>query len=437
MNATYDTGLFSTKAIMDIRSSAPAILGAVLLGAMALAPPAQAGVIFTDDFSASVADWALNIGNGAVQNQDGQFTGTPGNVGWVGINNGGKLSRQVPSVTISNSTVFTNLAIVGSSSLDYGNVAINTTNTLSVTVTNAGTATRNITNFTFTGDGMFALASGVTTGPVDAGGSTNIPVEYTPTSLATHNGTLILGSDDPGNATTNISLTGSGITAVEAGIVVRYSFESNLNDTALGGVASDTLTVVGTASYVEGVGGYAAAFYPDYFYAADSADNDLAGDTWTIEAFIKRNGAFATWDRLIVKWDNPYSYHCSLRNGHLDLFAPTAASNPIQQKNTTPATDFGDGDWHHVAVSSDGSTTEAWIDGTNVYSGAAITLLDVNSTMGLGDAPGAPAAGNRFTGWMDEVLLHNVGVDQAYINTRVLLLEPPPPPPHGTLFIIR
>jgi hypothetical protein len=218
------------------------------------------------------------------------------------------------------------------------------------------------------------------------------------------------------------------VMAASAAEVVKYSFENNLNDTSAGGGTTDNLTYVqggsgsGSAQYVAGVAGQAAVFDGNYFTAPDSADNDLVGNTWTIEAFIKRNGAAPQYDRLVLKWDNPYAYHFVLHNGNLDLSAPGTA-HPIVAKNTTPATDFGDGEWHHVAVSSDGSNTKAWIDGTVVYSGAAITLANIATHFGLGDSAGSPSADFRFTGWMDEVILHNSGVDQAYIDGRVDLLE--------------
>jgi hypothetical protein len=320
---------------------------------------------------------------------------------------------------------------VAPDSLAYGNVLTNTTDTLSVTVNNIGVLPLNITNFAFTGSNTFALATGITTGQVAAGGSTNIAVEYTPTSEATHSGTLVIHSDDPTANPTNVSLTGTGITAAQAAIVIRYSFESNLTDTALGGVADDSLTVqAGAATYVDGVVGQAAVFNGNYFTAPDSVDNDLVGNTWTIEAFIKRDGAAPLWDRMFLKWSG--GYHYALNNGHLDLH--TSAGNVINDVNTAPATDFGDGQWHHVAITSDGSSTRAYIDAKNVYTGAAILLPDTATVLGVGDMPSSPSAGSRFTGWMDEVLFHNVGVDQSYIISRYLVAYPLAPP---TLFIVR
>ena len=90
--------------------------------------------------------------------------------------------------------------------------------------------------------------------------------------------------------------------------------------------------------------------------------------------------------------------------------------------NTVPVTDWTAG-WHHIAVSSSNTGAMAWIDGSNVWSGGAITLARSGDSLGLGDAGTGTGAAMRFNGWMDEVRFHDSAVDQTYIDGRVALLS--------------
>jgi hypothetical protein len=212
-------------------------------------------------------------------------------------------------------------------------------------------------------------------------------------------------------------------------VVTEYSFENSLNDTAVGGTASDALSYMQGASgnggpvYMDGVVGKAAVFDGNYFFAADSADVGLTGTDWAIEAFIKASAHNALWDRLILKWDVGTDYHLALETGDLNLFEGSPAN--VFDTNTVPATDFTVG-WHHIAVSSSNTGAEAWIDGTSVWSGAAVTLTRSADLLCLGDSAGDPNPGSRFNGWMDEVRLHASAVDQAYVDSRAALLPDDP-----------
>jgi len=221
-------------------------------------------------------------------------------------------------------------------------------------------------------------------------------------------------------------VVGSG--TANAAIVAQYSFEDNLLDSAPGGTVDDDLTYVkdGSAStvaqYVTGVVGKAGTFDGNLFSALDSVDLGLNDNTWTIEAFISATSV-GGFNRLVLKWDTaPYEYHVTLRDGDFDLFDSSVTE--VFKANTTPATDFTDGDWHHVAVTSSAAGAEAWIDGTSVWTGDAVTLVESDNLLGLGNSGGG-AGSSRYLGLMDEVLIHDSAVDQTYIDGRVGLIPEP------------
>ena len=100
-----------------------------------------------------------------------------------------------------------NLAL-GSASLDFGRVAPNTSKSLTLTVTNSGNKTVNISSASASTQ-YFALAA--TTFPValSAGQSTNLSVSFTPNAAAAFSATLSIGSD-ASNGTQSVALSGTG-----------------------------------------------------------------------------------------------------------------------------------------------------------------------------------------------------------------------------------
>ena len=224
----------------------------------------------------------------------------------------------------------------------------------------------------------------------------------------------------------------SSIGSSSAEIVSQWSFEGNLNDSASGGGVTDHLSYVRGSSpsagpaFVPGVpgrGGLAASFDGNHFVAPDSSDLDIT-DTWTIEAFLSVSSPNFEWERMIVKWgaSSGQDYHFGLRNGGLNLFASGGVE--VVAANTPTPTNFADGEWHHVAISSSPTGSIGWIDGVQVHVGSGIQLAAGPAALGLGDFESGQGNndGLRFHGRMDEVVIHNNSVDQAYIDGRVALL---------------
>ncbi|MFP6896830.1 MAG: LamG-like jellyroll fold domain-containing protein [Roseibacillus sp.] len=217
--------------------------------------------------------------------------------------------------------------------------------------------------------------------------------------------------------------------AAQADLVAKYSFEGTLDDTAAAGTVSDNLSynqgasASPAATFAPGVGGgQAAVFDGNWFQAPDSVDVSLNDNTWTIEAFISVSSHNPQWERLVVKWGASNDFHLALETRDLNFFTGNPVGN-VFDANTAPPTDFTDGGWHHLAVSSSATTFNAWIDGVLVFTGAPVTLADNTDPLGVGDfGIGGANNGLRHHGTMDELLIHDSAVDQAYIDTRMALL---------------
>ena len=186
--------------------------------------------------------------------------------------------------------------------------------------------------------------------------------------------------------------------SAHASVVVQYSFEGNLNDTAAGGGNADNLNYVQNASssavptYTPGVpglpGSQAAVFDGNYFNAPTSADLNLLGTDWTIEAFVSAGVLNAEWHRLILVWDTQLDYHFALRNGNFDFFEGTGVTEVFQANTVPTPVNFADGAWHHLAVTSSAAGSQAWIDGISVFTGGPINLTSTSDNLGIGENSG-------------------------------------------------
>ena len=93
--------------------------------------------------------------------------------------------------------------------LDYGDVEINTTADLDVTVSNVGTADLTVSGLATT-NGVFTVEGPATPVIVTPGNSVLVTVRFSPTAAGVQNGDLQITSDDPDEGIVTVSLTGNG-----------------------------------------------------------------------------------------------------------------------------------------------------------------------------------------------------------------------------------
>ncbi len=93
--------------------------------------------------------------------------------------------------------------------LNFGNVTLGNSPTLSTTVSNSGNATCNV-NLARSGSNNFAIASN-TSFDVSPGGSQNVTVSYTPGQVVADTGNVAVNSNDPDSSTVTVGLSGNGV----------------------------------------------------------------------------------------------------------------------------------------------------------------------------------------------------------------------------------
>jgi len=144
------------------------------------------------DVTVSVAPTAFGLLSATLN-----VTTDDADIGTVGVPlsaNGTAVAR--PDVTLS------------ASSLAFGSVRTDRTDTRTLTVTNDGDATLTVSGVSITGSSAFSAPTGGFTLAPDA--SRNLTVTFAPSSTGAASGTLTVASDDPDQSTVSVALSGTG-----------------------------------------------------------------------------------------------------------------------------------------------------------------------------------------------------------------------------------
>jgi lysophospholipase L1-like esterase len=123
----------------------------------------------------------------------------------------------------------------GGSTIDFGNVAVDGNNSHTFTIKNLGAA--NLTGLTITLNGANSAEFTITappTAPVAPGGSTTFTVKFSPAALGARAAALHIASNDADENPFDISLTGTGITNLEAWRLQYFGSIDNSGDGADG-----------------------------------------------------------------------------------------------------------------------------------------------------------------------------------------------------------
>jgi mono/diheme cytochrome c family protein len=140
---------------------------------------------------------------------------------------------------------------LSASSVSYGNTALNSNTSRSVTLTNSGVQPLNVSGIALLGAGAArytlnagsAAACGAVGGTLAAGANCNINVKFTPVDGTTSQATLRISHNVPNAGTTDIALSGAGLAPVAALSSLSVAF----GDVATG-TSSTTRTVTLTNS---------------------------------------------------------------------------------------------------------------------------------------------------------------------------------------------
>lgn len=132
------------------------------------------------------------------------------------------------------------------SSVGFGDVTTGSNSTLSVTLSNPGTASLTITQATIS-TGAFTMSGLTVPLTINSGKSSTFSIEFAPTSNGAASGSVTLTSNAP-NSPTSISLTGTGVSATQLLNVSPTSLDLGNVQVGSTGTQTATLTNSGTGS---------------------------------------------------------------------------------------------------------------------------------------------------------------------------------------------
>jgi YD repeat-containing protein len=142
---------------------------------------------------------------------------------WGGSYSGMKL-WGVSIVNLQASTANTPDISVTPGSYDFGNVNISNTSTQTFTVSNTGTANLMLETITINGSSDFSLnATNCSNKTIGPSSSCTVQVTFSPASVGDKSATMSIPSNDLDKNPLNISLTGTGVTAVQPDLTGTWS----------------------------------------------------------------------------------------------------------------------------------------------------------------------------------------------------------------------
>ncbi|MFQ5469374.1 MAG: fibronectin type III domain-containing protein [Gammaproteobacteria bacterium] len=178
--------------------------------------------------------------------------------------------------------------------------------------------------------------------------------------------------------------------------------------------------------WTQGISGNALSF--------DGVDDKLASLTTalaftnqiTMEGWFKSPGGGSGNPRILEISNDGSSYSHALAydtTGSFRGWLDCEGGNTRFASLTSPST-YADDQWHHTAITYDGTTAILYIDGVNVSS-AAVSCADMDDTS-YAVVGNLYTGGHPYSGLIDELAVHDTALDAATILSHFQIIPPAP-----------
>jgi len=306
---------------------------------------------------------------------------------------------------------------VSPASLSFGAVTTGTSTQLSITIANSGNAALSVSALNSSNPAFTVTPAAPFN--IQAGGSTQVNVRFSPTSAGAQSGTLTIASNDPAQPSVQVSLSGSAGPVTTGGPQAYWKF-----DEGSGTVASDstgngnTGTLLNGAGWSPGVQGTALNLdgVNDYVNAGTTLN---VGSTFTVEAWIKGDQTtMEGWGRIV---DTGFATGFALgRFGGSQQVAFEFRGSAVLGSAALVI----DNAWHHIVVVKSGATATMYADGVlqgsvPVNAGGPVSTLPLF----IGYNPGEGIQGH-WRGQIDEVHIYSRALTATEILANYNALKP-------------
>ena len=193
------------------------------------------------------------------------------------------------------------------------------------------------------------------------------------------------------------------------GLVAHYAFENDTTDSSGNGLDG---TIIGDATFVEGVKGMALDFSGDDYVDCGGAAEFSFTDAMTVSTWVNIRSRPVAWMAMIAKGEN--AWRLGVNNETTGVhYAFTGSARGWQAANT--ATELNFDQWYHIAATYD---TEAGAtvyingkpDASNPDTGGIVTN---EFSLLLGENP--EATGRLFDGMLDEIKIYDRALSEGEI----------------------
>gem|GEM_PF-3114803 len=193
------------------------------------------------EFSVSATSLTINAG----QSQDVTVTFSPTSAGSKSASLSIAHDAVGTPTSVSLSGTGTSPVISVPATLASGNILSGSSRTQTLTISNSGDATLNISNITLSGANAAEFSVSATSFAINAGQSQDVTVTFAPTSAGSKSASLSIAHDAVGTPT-SVSLSGTGTLAVVMAPTISVVASLDLGSTDIGSTTSQTLTVSNT-----------------------------------------------------------------------------------------------------------------------------------------------------------------------------------------------
>jgi hypothetical protein len=196
------------------------------------------------------------------------------------------------------------------------------------------------------------------------------------------------------------------------GLVAHYAFENDTADSSGNGLDG---TIIGDATFVDGVKGMALDFNGDDYVDCGGVAEFSFTDAMTVSTWVNIRSRTTAWMTIVAKGEN--AWRLAVNNETTGIhYAFSGGTRGWQAANT--ATELAFDEWYHVAATYDTNVGAlVYIDGVLDASNPNLDGIDTNGLpLLLGENP--EATGRLFDGILDEVMLY----DRALSKEEILFL---------------
>ncbi len=267
--------------------------------------------------------------------------------------------------------------------------------------------------------GVQLLIDATNTGPED----TTSPYTLTWNTLTAANGTHTITArarDLAGNLTTSAPVTVTVTNTADSGLLAAYGMETGSGTTLTDSSPNAANAELTDGTWTTGRYGNAVAFNGTTTRARTTTNLAL-GNAFTLQAWVN-NPTNEAYETILTVGTTRDLY---LAGGQLSFYSDAIS------------TTFGaipTGSWQHVAVTYDGTTLRAYLNGAPLGAPQAATIAPVTAPLQAGAWIFGAANADYFSGTLDEVRVQSRALTQAEIQTD--LNTPVVAPPTGPVDVV-